>query len=229
MFIHRPPQDFSSFPSLFLKNPTIVGKHLDYYIPLPTRARNYLDQPDPAILKLMNLPYPYRIKEPKSQRLDRLDANNELTKAFNVKNSPLLPNTIKKQNEKAPIVSPRRPVSRPVKKLLERHSLALGQVDQLLKTNNDRLFNSLSIKPIPSYETRSWNNRYKRTQQQSRKNHTPLPSQAVQSILKWIPDHDSVWLEGNNNDSLQMVEMSSKPVNDTQKRSLHPLDHAYGR
>lgn len=71
-------QDFSAFTYPSTEQPRAVGKRLDYYIPPPTSIRNYLDYPDPSILESMDLPYPFRIKQPISQRMDRLDSNDGL-------------------------------------------------------------------------------------------------------------------------------------------------------
>lgn len=65
-------QDYSAFTSPFKEKPAvIIGRNMDYYIPPPTSIRNYLDYPEATILKSMKLPYPFREKEPVSQRLGR--------------------------------------------------------------------------------------------------------------------------------------------------------------
>ncbi|KAG2235116.1 hypothetical protein INT48_006497, partial [Thamnidium elegans] len=181
------PQDFSSFPSLFEEKPTIIGKHPNYYITSPSRIRNYLELPDEFILKTMKLPYPYRTKEPISQRLDCIDSNDLLQTDFNMKHPPQLEGS-KRSNNRNRSVSP-RPSFRHIK-TLERHSVALGQVDRLLENNKDRpSADSLSVEPISNNELiESRNDIYKQYRPMSLSS-----SRAVQDILKWIPDQDTVW------------------------------------
>ncbi|KAG2198966.1 hypothetical protein INT47_013150 [Mucor saturninus] len=81
----------------------IASKNADYFISPPTSHRNYLDPPDATILKSIKLPYPFRKKEPVSQRLERAKPE------------------------------PEEDHKRPMKSSSMRHnSLALGYMDQLL-------------------------------------------------------------------------------------------------
>ncbi|KAI8050049.1 hypothetical protein BDF21DRAFT_432864 [Thamnidium elegans] len=214
------PQDFSSFPSLFEEKPTIIGKHPNYYITSPSRIRNYLELPDEFILKTMKLPYPYRTKEPISQRLDCIDSNDLLQTDFNMKHPPQLEGS-KRSNNRNRSVSP-RPSFRHIK-TLERHSVALGQVDRLLENNKDRpSADSLSVEPISNNELiESRNDIYKQYRPMSLSS-----SRAVQDILKWIPDQDTVWQDSRVSDSVQMVEIPNSSTNSRRKRPLHPLDHS---
>ncbi|KAI9260312.1 hypothetical protein EDC94DRAFT_610759 [Helicostylum pulchrum] len=208
------PQDFSSFPSVFEEPPTIIGKHPNYYLTSPSRIRKYIDPPEEFILRTMKLPYPYRTKEPISQRLDRVDSSDPLRTDFNVRHPP--PGS-KRRNRS---VSPRPPQI----KTLNRHSVALGQVDRLLKINKDRpSADSLSVECNELVE--SWNDRYKQYRPGSRKS-SVLPGRAVHDILKWIPDQDTEWQDNRNRDFVQMVEIPTSSSNSRQERPLHPLDHS---
>lgn len=163
----------------------------------------------------MKLPYPYRTKEPVSQRLDRVDSSDPPRTDFNVRHPPQLEGS-KRRNRS---VSPRPSY---FQHTMDRHSLALGQVDRLLKSNKDRpLVDSLSVDRNELIE--SWNDRYKQYRPRSRKS-SVLSGRAVQDILKWIPDQDTVWQDKRDSDSVPMVEIPTSSVNSRQKRPLHPLD-----
>lgn len=146
---------------------------MDYYIPPPpTSNRKYLDPPDADILKSMNLPYPFRIKEPVSQRLGRM------------KNAP--------RDYKEPI--------RPSK----RHSLALGQVDQIFKDKVDT-----KAEPIRLDQSKLLGETYNHPNLQSRKR----SDQHLRSIMTWMPEQPTVW--NNWMDTDYLIPNYSD--------SLHPL------
>lgn len=164
----------------------------------------------------MKLPYPYRTKEPISQRLDRVNSDDPLRTDFNVSHPPRLEGS-KRRNRS---VSPRPSFQH----TLDRHSVALGQIDRLLKSNKDRpLVDSLSVERNELIE--SWNDRYKQYRPRSRES-SVLSGRAVQDILKWIPDQDMVWQDNRDSDSVPMVEIPTSSANSRQKRPLHPLDQS---
>ncbi|KAI7900905.1 uncharacterized protein BX663DRAFT_515675 [Cokeromyces recurvatus] len=79
--IHHSIRDFSAFTFPFTERPTVISHHkksgYHYYIATPTPIRNYLDYPDAQVLENLQLPYPFRVREPVSQRLERIDIHQD--------------------------------------------------------------------------------------------------------------------------------------------------------
>ncbi|KAI8642163.1 hypothetical protein BD408DRAFT_443680 [Parasitella parasitica] len=190
-------QDFSAFTYPFSEQPVITGTaSTGFYIPTPTSIRNFLDYPNTDILERMALPYPFRVKEPVSQRLDR-SARSSSFMSMNSQQSSFQ----QQQRKKTIRDSNQKPTSyyqsiRPSK----RHSLALGQVDQILRKNSVIKTNTL-IKPEEPI--------YKRKHQVNSRD--SLSSDRTQNIIAWMPDVNSQWQENNsNNSSKKKYSMSSK-------------------
>ncbi|CAO0796627.1 unnamed protein product [Mucor circinelloides] len=121
-------QDFSAFNYPFSEQPVITGRtSTGFYIPTPTSIRSYLDYPEANVLKEMMLPYPFRVKEPVSQRLERLDSNSSFM-AMNLQQPLQQRQRASNQSSNQKLISQHHPI-----KPSKRHSLALGQVDQILR------------------------------------------------------------------------------------------------
>lgn len=185
-------EDYSAFSSPFVEAPRVIGRNLyskypDFHIPVPITVRNYLDRPDPQILSSMQLPYPFRIKEPVSQRAVRMDSNDPFVKAMGLRqnaDSPL--GTTKKHSEK-------------------RHTLSLGQVDRLLNAERQEPW---SVKFLPEHEGRVKNsyNPYKRSH--------GLSDKEAQEIAEWIPEQsewENDWAEETYGGSSNPFKSPSSP------------------
>lgn len=174
-------EDYSAFSSPFVEAPKVIGRNLyskypDFHIPTPISVRNYLDHPDPEILSTMKLPYPFRIKEPMSQRAIRMESNDPFVKAMGLR---------KNSTENLPTKN----------SLEKRHTLSLGQVDRLLHSDRSE---SGSVKFSVENGNRVKNeyNPYKRSQ--------GLSVKEAQEISKWIPEHsewEDDWVEGTRGES----------------------------
>ncbi|KAK4513286.1 uncharacterized protein ATC70_011854 [Mucor velutinosus] len=171
-------QDFSAFTYPFSEQPVITGKTITgFYIPTPTSIRNYLDYPDASVLKDMILPYPFRVKEPVSQRLERLDSSSP----FMAMNSQQPPQRQwrKKSNESSTALQ-----QHPIKPS-KRHSLALGQVDRIVRKNSMRKTDTLlkPQEPAPKSKQRG----HTRT--------ASVNSDLTQDIITWMPDQNTDWAQ----------------------------------
>ncbi|KAI9472108.1 MAG: hypothetical protein EXX96DRAFT_582932 [Benjaminiella poitrasii] len=124
-------RDFSAFTFPFTERPTVSSHHTKsghyYYIPTPTAIRNYLDYP--LDLADLQLPYPFRVKEPVSERLERIETQHGSSQ----------------RRSKQPMTASRH---------AKRHSLALGQVDQLRK-KSDKVRESASTSRV-DHDIMSW-------------------------------------------------------------------------
>jgi hypothetical protein len=127
--------------------PILVGKHSGFYLSSPTSIRNYLDYPEESVLKSMPLPYPFRVKQPVSQRMDRLGSSSSFDMLSNtsqqVEKNKRSNSVSRKSSSKGSQQSQQR--IRP----LRRHSLALGQVDPIINGNSAVVTNTL-LKPAPN-------------------------------------------------------------------------------
>jgi hypothetical protein len=200
-------RDFSAFTCPFAEPPIILGRNSSgFYIPTPTAIRNYLPYPDASVLKEMTLPYPFRVKEPVSQRLERLDSDSSF---MNIVKSRHHSRSRRKKgsNDSEYIQQPN---------IKKRHSLDLGQVDQLLK--QDVLLNHRNLKPKRSASV--------------------ISDRTVEEIMSWVPDKNTVWQdEWKEEKTLSPPASNKKDPNrippplwrlevnqNSPDKQLHPLD-----
>ncbi|GAN10005.1 hypothetical protein MAM1_0311d09539 [Mucor ambiguus] len=175
-------QDFSAFTYPFSEQPVITGRTLTgFYIPTPTSIRNYLDYPDASVLKDMILPYPFRVKEPVSQRLERLDSNSSFM-AMNLqqpsqKQQQQQPQQRREKNNQSSI-SHHQPI-----KPSKRHSLALGQVDRIARKNS--MIKTNTLLKLQEATPKSKQHRHSRA--------ASIMSDRTQDIMTWMPDQNIEW------------------------------------
>ncbi|OAC97573.1 hypothetical protein MUCCIDRAFT_116350 [Mucor lusitanicus CBS 277.49] len=210
---------FSAFTYPFAEQPVITGKTLTgFYIATPTSIRNYLDYPDASVLKDMILPYPFRVKEPVSQRLERLDSDS----SFMAMNLQQQQQQLKKSSAiQDPPIQPSK-----------RHSLALGQVDRIVRKNSMIKTDTL-LKPQTS-APKSKQHRHSRT--------ASIMSDRTQDIITWMPDQNTEWQDWTQQQQESETASSSEtgmplclniPWSNTESvhtgvyadSQLHPLDH----
>ncbi|KAL9539381.1 hypothetical protein MBANPS3_010288 [Mucor bainieri] len=228
-------QDFSAFTYPFSEQPVITGRTLTgFYIPTPTSIRNYLDYPDASVLRDMLLPYPFRVKEPVSQRLERLESSSSFM-AMNLQQPPQQKKQQRQKKSNQSSVSHHQPI-----KPSKRHSLALGQVDRIVRKNSMIKTDTL-LKPQET-APRSKQHRHSRT--------ASIMSDRTQDIITWMPDQNTEWQDwrqendaygkttpsSETNVPLRLhIPWSNEPnsgVGHTgvyADSQLHPLDHAKNR
>jgi hypothetical protein len=219
--------DFSAFTYPFSEQPIIAGRtSTGFYIPTPTSIRNYLEYPDVNILNEMVLPYPFRVKEPVAQRLDRLDSKS----SFMVMNLQQLSNQQRRKKSNQSNSQKTSSQYQPIK-LFKRHSLALGQVDQILKKNKMVKINTL----LRSEEQMYKNNNRRESRAAS------IISDRTQDIITWIPDQNTEWQDWMQDTeagiSPKQAPSISSTLSDTgiplrlhiprnnSENQLHPLDN----
>lgn len=161
-----------------------------FYIPTPTSIRNYLDYPGANVLKEMMLPYPFRVKEPVSQRLERLDSNSSFM-AMNLQQPLQQRQRASNQSSNQKLISQHRPI-----KPSKRHSLALGQVDQILRKNSMIKTDTLLKPQKPAHKSE----KYRHSRAGS------IMSDRTQDIITWMPDQDTEW-----QDWMQENDMNAPP------------------
>lgn len=110
----------------------------------------------------MKLPYPFRLKEPVSQRAVRMDSNDPFVKAMGLR-----------QNAQSPLETTKR-------HLEKRHTLSLGQVDRLLHAERPESW-SVKFSPEDEGRVKTSYHRYKRSR--------GLSDKEAQEIAEWIPEH----------------------------------------
>lgn len=215
--------DFSAFTYPFSEQPIIVGRtSTGFYISTPTSIRNYLEYPDANILKEMVLPYPFRVKEPVAQRLDRLD-NNSSFKAINLQ-QPSNQQRRKKSNQ---YDSQKSSSQYPPIKSSKRHSLALGQIDRILRKNSAVKINTLLWPEEQMYK----NNNHGESRTAS------IISDRTQDIITWMPNQNTEWQDTEAGISHKQTPSISSTFNDAKipprlhipwnnsENQLHPLDN----
>lgn len=171
-------QDFSAFNYPFSEQPVITGRtSTGFYIPTPTSIRSYLDYPEANVLKEMMLPYPFRVKEPVSQRLERLDSNSSFM-AMNLQQPLQQRQRASNQSSNQKLISQHHPI-----KPSKRHSLALGQVDQILRKNSMIKTDTLLKPQKPAHKSEQY--RHSRA--------GSIMSDRTQDIITWMPDQDTEW------------------------------------
>lgn len=219
--------DFSAFTYPFSEQPVITGRtSTGLYIPTPTSIRNYLEYPDANVLKEMMLPYPFRVKEPVSQRLDRLDGNSSFM-TMNLQQ----PSHQRRQKKSNTSNSQKSPSECQPLKPSKRHSLALGQVDQILRKNSVIKTNTLLRPEEQMYK----NNNHGEAKAAS------IISDRTQDIITWMPDQSTEWQDWMQDTEAGISPKQTPPTSsvfsDTQipprlhipwtnsENQLHPLDN----
>lgn len=168
-------RDFSAFTCPFTESPIIVGRASSgFYIPTPTAIRNYLPYPDVGILKQMKLPYPFRVKEPVFQRLERLESDSSFKNIVNSQHSNSQRPRRKKSSRaseysRSSFIQSNQPII-----TTKRHSLDLGQVDHLLRQEDTSLL--IPIKANHPVRSKSI-----------------ISNRTVEEIMSWVPDKNTVW------------------------------------
>lgn len=128
----------------------------------------------------MALPYPFRVKEPVSQRMDRLINNNSFM-AMSLQQSE---EQQRRQSKSKQLSNQNYPLHyfQPIKPS-KRHSLALGQIDRISRLDSAVKTNTLLKSEEQVYKNKQLNG----------SKTASVMSDRMRNILTWMPDQNIEW------------------------------------